>query len=306
MNNNSLDINQVTKLPALREVVNWFNGSVSKLHSNSYLSIAVYEITKYIHIFENYGIHAVDEVISAVADMLQKIWNDNSFIGHISDERFVIISHYPDMKDPDNILEQLENNHKLLDHEVEKYNSAEGKNYYIELDYGYITTQPGWQGGFENFFKLANSEMLMNHLKKDLKHSNNSQTVLWKHEEVFNLLIEKNLFHYHFQPIVDAQNGSVLGYEALMRTDPIINMKPLEVIDVATNLGKLYEIEKATMSNTLEYLSQNSALFQNKKLFINSIPAFMLSSADWDALVDRYGNLMNKLVVEMTEPPKLL
>ena len=89
MNNNSLDMNQVTKLPALREVVNWFNGSVSKLHSNSYLSIAVYEITKYIHIFENYGIHAVDEVISAVADMLQKIWNDNSFIGHISDERRV-------------------------------------------------------------------------------------------------------------------------------------------------------------------------------------------------------------------------
>jgi len=305
MNNNSLDINQVTKLPALREVVNWFNGSVSKLHSNSYLSIAVYEITKYIHIFENYGIHAVDEVISAVADMLQKIWNDNSFIGHISDERFVIISHYPDMIEPDNILEQLENNHKLLDHEVEKYNSAEGKNYYIELDYGYITAQPGWQGGFENFFKLANSEMLMNHLKKDLKHSNNSQTVLWKHEEVFNLLIEKNLFHYHFQPIVDAQNGSVFGYEALMRTDPIINMKPLEVIDVATNLGKLYEIEKATMSNTLEYLSQNSALFQDKKLFINSIPAYMLKTCDWDALVEKYGTLMDKLVVEMTEQTEM-
>jgi hypothetical protein len=62
--------------------------------------------------------------------------------------------------------------------------------------------------------------------------------VLWKHEEVFNLLIEKNLFHYHFQPIIDARSGTVFGYEALMRTDPMINMKPLEVIDVANNLGK--------------------------------------------------------------------
>lgn len=298
------DMNPVTKLPALREVISWFGSSMLNAHSDSYLSVTVYEISRYIYILENYGINAVDEMIFAVSDMLQKIWNSNSFIGHISDERFVIIRHYPEMNNTDEILSLLENDNKILDKEIEKFNNTEGKPYVIELDYGYITAKPGWKDSFESFFRLANSEMLMNHLKKDLK-SNNSQTVLWKHEEVFNLLIEKNLFHYHFQPIIDARSGNVFGYEALMRTDPMINMKPLEVIDVANNLGKLYEIEKATMSNSMEYLAKNIELFNDKKLFINSIPAYMLQTDDWDSLVEKYGYLMDKLVVEMTEQTEM-
>lgn len=299
------DINPVTKLPALREVIKWFGTTMTTTHSNSYLSVSVYEISKYIYILENYGIVAVDEIITKVADILKSIWNENSFIGHISDDRFVVICHFPQMENVDDILRLLEADNKLLDREIEKYNTTEGKPYFIELDYGYVAAQPGWKGGFESFFKLANSEMLMNHLQKGLKQSNNSQTVLWKHEEVFNLLIEKNLFHYHFQPIVDAQNGNVFGYEALMRTDPIINMKPLEVLDVATNLGKLYEIEKATMSNCMEYLANNYSLLQDKKLFVNSIPAYMLNTHDWDALMDKYSMLMDKLVVEMTEQTEM-
>lgn len=91
----------------------------------------------------------------------------------------------------------------------------------------------------------------------------------------FNLLIEKNLFFYHFQPIVNAHDGSVFAYEALMRTDPLIGMTPLEVIDAASAYGRLYDIEKATMSNTLAYIGEHEELFSERKLFINSIPAYM-------------------------------
>ena len=113
------------------------------------------------------------------------------------------------------------------------------------------------------------------------------------------------MFHYHFQPIVNAQNGSIFGYEALMRTDPVINMRSLEVIDIATKLGKLYEIEKATMSNVMEYLEQHIDAFEERKMFINSIPAHMLKLSDWEQLVNRYGGLMSKLVVEMTEQTEM-
>lgn len=299
------DINPVTQLPALREVIDWFGTSMSTAHADSYLSVIVCEITKYINLLENYGIDAVDEMISAVAKMLQRIWGTGSFIGHISDERFVIIKHYSEKESLDDILLSLQNDSKLLESEVEQYNNSTDKPYIIELDYGYVTAEPGWNGAFESFFKMANSEMLMNHLKKDLNQSNNSKTVLWKYEEVFNLLIEKNLFHYHFQPIVNARNGIVFAYEALMRTDNLINMAPLEVIDVAADLGKLYEIEKVTMRNTMEYLSQNKELFQDRKLFINSIPAYMLQNEDWDSLVKKYGHIMDMLVVEMTEQSEM-
>lgn len=120
-----------------------------------------------------------------------------------------------------------------------------------------------------------------------------------------NLLIEKNLFFYHFQPIVDAHTGSIFAYEALMRTDPVIYMTPLEVIDAASTYGRLYDIEKATMWNTLAYVNEHPEFFEERKLFVNSIPAYMLHSADWEALVKKYGHLMDKLVIEMTEQSEM-
>jgi len=302
---NACDIHPVTKLPALREVIAWFDEFSSSVGLDSYLSLSVYEITKYIHILENFGIAGIDEMLTVFSDMLQSIWGDCAYIGHISDERVAVVVHYQKDDDKDGISQYLEEQNKRLLIETDKYYNTADKPYFLELDYGYIVVEPGWKGSFENYLRLANSEMLLNRLKRDLMLSNSSRSVLWKHQEVFQLLIEKNLFHYHFQPIVNAQNGSIFGYEALMRTDPVIDMRPLEVVEIATKLGKLYDIEKATMNNVMEYLLQNITLFEDRKLFINSIPAFMLSSADWDALVDRYGNLMNKLVVEMTEQTEM-
>lgn len=120
-----------------------------------------------------------------------------------------------------------------------------------------------------------------------------------------NLLIERNLFFYHFQPIVNAHDGTVFAYEALMRTDPVIYMPPLEVIDAASAYGRLYDIEKATMWNTLAYISEHEELFSDCKLFVNSIPAYMLNTADWNALVEKHGHLMDKLVIEMTEQTEM-
>ncbi len=118
-------------------------------------------------------------------------------------------------------------------------------------------------------------------------------------------LIENNLFRYHFQPIVSARTGDIVAYEALMRTDKSINMFPLEILGAATKLGRMYDIEKATMHNTLQFISDNQNIFKDRKLFVNSIPAHILSSADWDSLVQEYGELMEKVVIEMTEQTEL-
>lgn len=121
----------------------------------------------------------------------------------------------------------------------------------------------------------------------------------------FMKLIDENLFVYNFQPIVSAETGNIIAYEALMRTDNSINMFPLEILGAAAKLGKLYEIEKATMRNTLRYISRHQAAFKGKKLFINSIPAYMLTQSDWNALMQEYGELMEKLVIEMTEQTEI-
>lgn len=114
-------------------------------------------------------------------------------------------------------------------------------------------------------------------------------------------LIDNNLFTYSFQPIVDVRTGEVVAYEALMRTDRSIAMRPLEVLSYATQLKRLYDVERLTIRNTLDAITKNQEALHNRKLFVNSIPAHMLSDSDWNELELQYGELMEKMVIELTE-----
>ena len=121
----------------------------------------------------------------------------------------------------------------------------------------------------------------------------------------FLRLINENLFQYHFQPIVSAKNGELVAYEMLMRTDPSIGMFPLEILDCAEKAQRLYDIEKATMENAMAIIEKHQDVFQKRKLFVNSITAHMLTDEDWNALAGRYGELMEKMVIEFTEQSEL-
>lgn len=85
----------------------------------------------------------------------------------------------------------------------------------------------------------------------------------------FSELLDKNLFTYHFQPIVSASTGEIVAYEALMRTKGNIVLNPLQILNCAKNFGRLYDIEKATLKNTLKYLSKHQLDFENRRLYIN-------------------------------------
>lgn len=114
-------------------------------------------------------------------------------------------------------------------------------------------------------------------------------------------LIEDNLFIYHFQPIVSAHNGDIVAYEALMRSDPSIGFGPLEILDLAEKRGRLYDIELATIRNSLRALSENQSIFEDRRLFINSIPSQLLTEEDFGSIVSDYGELLEKTVIEFTE-----
>lgn len=121
----------------------------------------------------------------------------------------------------------------------------------------------------------------------------------------FQRLVNENLFLYHFQPIVSAVNGEIVAYEMLMRSDSGIGMFPLEILECAEKAGRLYDIEAATMRNALSIIEKNQDIFKSRKLFVNSITAHMLSDADWSALENGYGELMEKMVIEFTEQTEI-
>ena len=121
----------------------------------------------------------------------------------------------------------------------------------------------------------------------------------------FSKLLDQNLFSYHFQPIVSARTGDIVAYEALMRTGSELGLNPLEILDMATRYGRLYDIELATVRNTMAVLSENQSYFEERSLFINAIPSSLLTDEDFDAIKNSYGELMEKVVVELTESTEL-
>lgn len=121
----------------------------------------------------------------------------------------------------------------------------------------------------------------------------------------FLRLVNENLFVYHFQPIVSAKNGEILAYEMLMRSDSSIGMYPLEILECAEKARRLYDIEKATIKNALSIIGQHQDLLKNRKVFVNSITAHMLTDEDWRALEEEYGELMEKMVIEFTEQTEI-
>lgn len=120
----------------------------------------------------------------------------------------------------------------------------------------------------------------------------------YRDEQLLNIILNENRLTYHFQPIVDAQNGSIVGYESLMRSE---HFTPDKLLQLAEKYGRLYDIERATLFNTLRFLSEHQSSFSDRKLFINCIPSKLLHEGDWNELFLTYQELFKKVVIEITE-----
>ena len=123
-------------------------------------------------------------------------------------------------------------------------------------------------------------------------------------EEVERIL-NHNLLTYHFQPIVNAVDGEIYSYEALMRSDSEWKIPPLQIIKQADKLNRLADVEKATFINVLDIIDKNKEVFEGKKVFINSIPGSGLQEDDYNKLKNLLGKHSDYAVVEITEQAEL-
>ena len=119
--------------------------------------------------------------------------------------------------------------------------------------------------------------------------------------ESINRLIEEHLVHFAFQPILDTRDGSVYGYEALMRSKIKDFSSPIEILAVAAAQSLLPQIEKLTMTLIMQWLKENAPRLGRSKLFVNSIPTSILSPEDRAALKTGFADLMPNVVFEITE-----
>ena len=124
----------------------------------------------------------------------------------------------------------------------------------------------------------------------------------------FEQLLREELVTYYFQPIFSAHSGRVAAYEALMRVNMPTITSPSQVMTLAHELDRLYDIERITLfksGETYEQLQQKGLLQNGAFLFVNSIANVSLTPADVAKYQRRFPELLKYLVVEITEQEDL-
>ena len=118
-------------------------------------------------------------------------------------------------------------------------------------------------------------------------------------------LLDDNLFEYHFQPIVCADSGEIFSYEALMRTKTEKRISPLVVLKYADLMGRLEDVERLTFTNVLKRVNEEDEHFNNRKVFINSIPGCKLEKSALLEIADLLEHAKTGVIMELTEQAEL-
>jgi len=289
----------LTGLPNLKGASRWFDrfAAEENNHKKS-LSVSIYAIPQYALLYENYGMPVIEDVLGRLAEVLKKFRGREEFLAKNSESEFLLIRAF---ENRDYVSTSNAKIATAVQEAFAEYNKEHPRDHAIEVSMGCTVADPGWTGSLGAFVKYASNEMFLNRM-----HSTATEKVSVKDSHVdyfgvFNLLVENNLFHYHYQPIIDARNGEIYGYEALMRTGGGINLCPLDVLEAARKYKRLDEIEHATMFNILRQYHEENEKFRGRKVFINTIPNHFLKAEECDQLTEKYRDYLDCVVFEVTE-----
>lgn len=255
---------------------------------------------KYVNDF--YGHEAGDRYIAAAAQIFAAFRKMGALAARISGNEFAVYLH--DLESKEETRRTISN---LLSHEGQKSIALpQNRVQKIRFSAG-LSWYPDDTQNVAELIKFADYAMYESvrddreffvEFDREVHLTKINQLEKW---ESINKLIEERLIRFAFQPILDARDGSLYGYEALMRSRMEDFSSPVEILAVASSQFLLPQIEKMTLSLILNWLRENVSRLGGRKLFVNSIPDYLLSGEERDRLQENYGDLLPHIVFEITE-----
>ncbi len=264
---------------------------------NTCIGVMVVDIKALSRINETYGREEGNRAICTVARVLDKCV-EGGVSCRLGNGEFISIV----------IIKDLDDKYIYNIKEVLLQNLAEIKDFVYELSV-YTGCEVGITHNVDEFEKLINLAVAQKNGKKLRERKMLSGAELTREEKqeaaCVESILDKNQFYYHFQPIVDAKNGDIFAYEALMRGDVSPAISPLKILKYAEYLERLYDVERYTFFNVLGQMRQQHNMIKGKKIFINSIPGNQLQEKDVELLEEKMKDLSGRVVVELTEQTEL-
>ena len=268
------------------------------MHNNSgfvgkYVGAIVIDIRGLADINDNYGRAEGNYAIKTVAGILKnKI--EHGMCGVLGNGEFVGVEIFDEAED--NQIRELRD--ELLDRLVEVEGLPYTLSVYVGCESAYISTVKDLEHLINTAVAQKNGNKISEQKMMNKERLTDEE---FKEMMVVQDIMDNNRLSYHFQPIVNAKTGDIYAYEALMRAESTPYVSPLTILKYADYMGRLYDVERLTFFNVLEKIGENEALFEGKKVFINSIPDNRLQGHDADILEHKLKKYSATVVVELTE-----
>lgn len=253
------------------------------------------------NINDTYGHDMGDRYIQKAASALQRFEALGGVVARISGDEFAVYLHGGDTRE-----ELRKKVDKVLAHVRKgKIELQDGSQQNTRISVG-LSYYPFDADNIDMLVRYADFAMYeIKNSKKDgtrefdLNSFENNSFIQHKLNQL-DRLIEYRRLTFAYQPIIDVRSGAVFGYEALLR--PLMREihTPREVLTLAKDQSKLYQIEKLTLSYTLNWYKKNQRQMGARKLFINRITSQKLSKEDMGELEALMENTYDHLVMEVT------
>ncbi len=256
---------------------------------------------KYIN--DTYGHDFGDQYIKNAAKILSELTIYNSVIGRMSgDEFYAFIYGYEDKQQIKEIVKMIQ---EKLSSKVMKL--PDGTDLHIKASAG-IAWYPEDSKNYRELIKYSDFAMyeMKNKSKGKIgefnKKSYNKKSYLLNGKWELDHLLKEELIDFVFQPIVNARNGEIFAYEALMRSkNSDLLTSPEIIIALADSQAKLYDIERITWFKAMETFQRYKKDFGDAKIFINSLASHILSDRDLQRFEDKYKSDLHRVTIEITE-----
>jgi len=254
---------------------------------------------------DTYGHDSGDTYIRSFADALDVFADEQCIIGRRSGDEFYVLFYGYASKEA--LLEVIQRGWLAI--KQKKCQISDSASVTLAVSGG-VALYPEHSVLFPQLLHYADFAMycVKNGVKGSLleftKESYEKSGYLMNGIQALNNLLEKRLVRYAYQPIVRAKDATILGYELLMRPTVAELPTPEYVLRLASQQGKLHQVEVMTWQKALESadeLRKTQKLPMDAKLFINSIASHSLSPQDEKWVEEHFAHLLPSVVLEITE-----
>ena len=281
-----------------------FRKTAEKLLENGKIACAglvMWDLDNLKYVNDTYGHEMGDRYICLFADQLKRLSMDGVIVErHSGDEFMCLVCGV----DESHILEQL----------LQFFATVREASLQVEEQYALplrvssgVSWYPRQARDFTTLSQYADFAMYMaKHSTKGVLQEFDFSTYqknsyLLSGREELNQLLERDDVPFAFQPIL-SRDGSVFGYEALMRPKGRFLKNVQEVLNLAKHQAKLPQLERLTWVAAMRWFCAHEAdLPAGSRLFVNSIANTALPPECLDELVEQYPDLFARVVLEVTE-----